>query len=136
MRVNGLFLAAIGVFFGIIGIVYWFFSYEDGGFAMLIGSALLGLFPGSYYLWWAKHMKPQPDDDPTAEVAQGSGAVDAFPSSSIWPFVLGMGAMFTVLTFIFGLWLPPVGGTLILAAAIGGTVESRRGEAVDAVESH
>ena len=53
MRVNGVFLAGIGVFFGIIGIVYWSFSYEDGGFAMLIGSALLGILPGSYYLWWS-----------------------------------------------------------------------------------
>ncbi len=128
MRVNGLFLAGIGIFFGIIGIVYWFLSYEDGGFAMLIGSALLGLGPGLYYFWWSRHMKDQPDDDPDAEVAEGTGAVDAFPSSSIWPFVLGMGAMFTVLTFIFGLWLAPIGGALILAAAIGGTVESRRGD--------
>jgi hypothetical protein len=40
------------------------------------------------------------------------------------------------LPFIFGPWLAPIGGALILAAAIGGTVESRRGEAVDAVESH
>jgi multisubunit Na+/H+ antiporter MnhG subunit len=136
VRVNGLFLAVIGVFFGIIGVIYWFLSYEDGGFAMLVGSALLGLFPGTYYLWWSQHMKGQPDDDPDAEVAEGSGAVDAFPSSSIWPFVLGMGAMFTVLTFVFGLWLAPIGGALILSAAIGGTVESRRGDVVDAVESH
>ncbi len=127
MKVYGLFLAGIGVFFGIIGIIYWFFSYEDGGFAMLIGSALLGLLPGSYYLWWAKHQKPQADDDPDAEIAEGAGAVEAFPSSSIWPFLLGMGAMFTVLTFVFGLWLAPIGGALILSGAIGGTVESRRG---------
>ena len=64
MRIYGLFLAGIGVFFAIIGLVYWFTSYEDGGFLMLIGSALLGLFPGSYYLWWSAHMKPQADDDP------------------------------------------------------------------------
>jgi hypothetical protein len=127
MRVNGLFLAGIGVFFGTIGLIYWFTSYEDGGFAMLIGSALLGLLPGSYYFWWSRHMKPQPDDDPEADVDEGTGAIDAFPTSSIWPFVLGMGAMFTVLTFIFGLWLAPIGGALILSAAIGGTVESRRG---------
>jgi hypothetical protein len=127
MRVNGLFLAGIGVFFGTIGLIYWFTSYEDGGFAMLIGSALLGLLPGSYYFWWSRHMKPQPDDDPEAAVDEGTGAIDAFPTSSIWPFVLGMGAMFTVLTFIFGLWLAPIGGALILSAAIGGTVESRRG---------
>ena len=131
MRVNGLFLAGIGVFFGIIGVVYWFTAYEDGGFAMLIGSALLGILPGSYYLWWSTHMKDQPDDYPDAEMSQGAGAIDAFPSSSIWPFILGMGALFTVLTFIFGLWLAPIGGILILSAAIGGTVESRRGPGVD-----
>jgi hypothetical protein len=130
VRVNGLFLAGIGVFFGIIGIVYWFASYEDGGFAMLMGSALLGLGPGAYYFWWSRHMKPQPDDDPEAEMAEGSGAVEAFPGSSIWPFLLGTGATFTVLTFVFGLWMAPIAIALILWAAIGGTVESRRGGAV------
>jgi hypothetical protein len=130
VRVNGLFLAGVGIFFGIIGIIYWFTSYEEGGFAMLIGSALLGLLPGSYYLWWSIHMKPQPDDDPEAEVAQGAGTVESFPGSSIWPFLLGMGAMFCVLTFVFGLWLAPLAAALILSAAIGVTVESRRGGAV------
>jgi len=71
MRVDGLFLVGLGIFFAIIGIVYWVFSYEDGGFLMLMGSALLGILPGSYYLWWARHMKPQPDDDPDASVARG-----------------------------------------------------------------
>jgi len=130
VRVSGIFLVGIGVFFAIIGIVYWFASYEDGGFAMLVGSALLGLGPGAYYVWWAKHMKPLPDDDPEADVAEGSGAIDAFPGSSIWPFVLGMGATFTLLTFVFGLWMAPIGAALILSGAIGGTVESRRGGTV------
>ena len=110
VKIYGLFLAGIGVFFGIIGVIYWFTSYEDGGFLMLIGSALLGLFPGSYYLWWSSKMKPQADDDPAADIAEGAGAVDSFPGSSIWPFILGMGALFTVLTFVFGLWLAPLGG--------------------------
>jgi hypothetical protein len=38
--------------------------------------------------------------------------------------------MFVVLTSIFGLWLAPIGGILLLSAAIGGTMESRRGGAV------
>jgi Cytochrome c oxidase subunit IV len=128
MRVYGYFLAGVGAFFGVIAIIYWFTSYEDGGFLMLIGSALLGLFPGSYYLWWSTKMKPQADDDADADVAAGAGTVDSFPGSSIWPFVLGMGALFTVLTFIFGLWLAPLGAALILSGAIGATVESRRGQ--------
>ena len=97
---------------------------------MLMGSTLLGLLPGCYYLWWSYKMKPQPDDDPDADMAEGAGAVESFPGSSIWPFILGMGAMFTVLTFVFGLWLAPIGAALLLSAAIGGTVESRRGGAV------
>jgi hypothetical protein len=38
-----------------------------------------------------------------------------------------MGALFTTLTFVFGLWLAPLGAALLLSGAIGGTVESRRG---------
>ncbi|HEY7915345.1 MAG TPA: cytochrome c oxidase subunit 4 [Acidimicrobiales bacterium] len=130
MRVSALFLAGTGVFFGVIGVVYWFTSYEDAGFLMLLGSMLLGLLPGSYYLWWSYKMKPQFNDDPEGEIAEGAGAVDSFPGSSIWPFILGMGAMFAVLTFVFGLWLAPIAAALIISAAIGVTVESRRGGAV------
>ena len=125
-----MFLAGTGIFFAVIGIVYWFTSYEDAGFLMLLGSALLGLLPGSYYLWWSYKMKPQFNDDPEGEIAEGAGTVASFPGSSIWPFLLGMGAMFAVLTFVFGLWLAPIAAALIISAAIGVTVESRRGGAV------
>ena len=97
---------------------------------MLIGTAGLGLLPGCYYLWWTYHMKPRPDDDPNADVDEGAGAIDAFPTSSIWPFILGMGCLLAALTFVFGLWLAPMAVALILSAAIGGTVESRRGGTV------
>jgi membrane glycosyltransferase len=127
MKIYAAFLCGIGAFFGIIGLIYWFTSYEDGGFAMLIGSALLGLLPGSYYLWWSYKQKPQADDDEQASVEEGAGTVESFPGSSIWPFVLGRGALFLVLTFVFGLWMAPIAAALILSAAIGGVVESRHG---------
>jgi hypothetical protein len=127
MRVNGAILAIIGIFFGIIAVVYWFTAYEDAGFLMLIGSALLGLLPGGYYLWWSSRMKPLEGDEPDATVSDGAGTIDSFPGSSIWPFLLGMGAMFATLTFIFGLWLAPIALALGLSAVIGGVMESRRG---------
>ena len=130
MRISAVFLAGTGIFFAIIGVVYWFTSYEDAGFLMLMGSALLGLLPGSYYLWWSYKMKPRLDDDPEGSIAEGAGAVDSFPGSSIWPFILGMGAMFAALTFVFGLWMAPLAAALIVSAAVGVTVESRRGGAV------
>ncbi len=131
MRVNGLFLAGIGVFFGIIGIVYWFTSYEDAGFLMLMGSMLLGLLPGSYYIWWSLHTKKTLDGDvDDATVDEGAGTVESFPGSSIWPFLLGMAALFAALTFAFGLWLAPIAAALGVSAVIGATVESRRGGTV------
>ena len=55
------------------------------------------------------------------------GHIDAFPGTSIFPFVLGMGAFFTVLALVFGMWLLVPGIGLVLWAAFGGTAESRRG---------
>jgi len=75
-------------------------------------------------------MKPRPEDDEDATIEDNAGTIESFPGSSIWPFVLGMGAFAAALTFVFGLWLAPIAAVLIVTAAIGGTVESRRGGAV------
>ena len=60
-------------------------------------------------------------DAPTAFV------VGAFPGSSIWPFVLGLGATFVALAFVFGAWTLGVGLFLAVAALVGVVYESRRG---------
>ncbi|HEX3461227.1 MAG TPA: cytochrome c oxidase subunit 4 [Acidimicrobiales bacterium] len=130
MKTESIVLLVVGVFFAVVGAVYWFTSYEDAGFLMLIGATGLGLLPGSYYLWWSYHMKLRPEENPDATMEDSAGVVDSFPGSSIWPFILGMGAFFTALTFVFGLWLAPIAAALILSALIGVTVESRRGGAV------
>ena len=130
MRVNGLFLAIIGVFFGVIAVIYWFTAYEDAGFLMLIGSCFLGLLPGGYYLWWSRRMRPLEGDLPDATPESGAGVIDVFPGSSIWPFLLGMAALFATLTFALGLWMAPIAIALGVSAIIGGIVESRRGGTV------
>jgi len=45
MKTESFILLVIGIFFAIIGAIYWFTSYEQAGTLMLIGSALLGLLP-------------------------------------------------------------------------------------------
>jgi nitrogen fixation-related uncharacterized protein len=130
MRVEALILIGVAVFFGVVGAVYWFWGYEQGGTTMLVGTTLLGLLPGGYYLWWSLRMKPRPEDRDDASIEEGAGVVGSFPSSSVWPFVLGMGLFLVVLSLIFGLWLLPPGFALVVSAAVGVTVESRRGGAV------
>jgi len=130
MRIEALFLVGVAVFFGIVGTIYWFWGYEQGGTVMLVGTTLLGLVPGSYYLWWSFRMRPRPEDRPDASIEDGSGVIGSFPASSIWPFVLGMGLFLMVLAIAFGLWLIAPGIALVLSALIGVTVESRRGGTV------
>jgi len=127
VKIEALFLIGVGVFFGIVGAVYWFTSYEDGGTMMLVGTCLLGLVPGSYYMFWHRKMGNRLEDRSDATIEEGAGVISSFPGSSIWPFVLGMGAFMTVLAFAFGIWFifPAVG--LILTALVGVTAESRRG---------
>jgi ABC-type antimicrobial peptide transport system permease subunit len=127
VRIEAFVLLGVAGFFGIVGAVYWFTSYEDGGTMMLVGTCLLGLLPGGYYYWWHRKMGDRPEDRDDATIEDGAGQIATFPSSSIWPFVLGMGAFMLVLAFAFGTWFafPAVG--LILAALIGVTAESRRG---------
>ena len=141
MRIEALFLLFLGAFFGLVGLVYWFWSYEDGGGVMLLGATLLGFLPGSYYFFWHRRFHghkyffvgkidavgDRADDREDATVADGAGVVDSFPGSSIWPFVLGMGAFMTVLALVFGTWLLFIGVPLILTALTGVTAESRRG---------
>ena len=127
MRVEAILLLFLGVFFGIVGLVYWFWSYEDAGTAMLVGTCLLGFLPGSYYFFWHRRMGYRVEDRNDASIEEGAGEINSFPSSSIWPFVLGMGAFLTVSSLVFGIWLILPGITLIVTALVGVTAESRRG---------
>ena len=127
MRVEATILLFLGVFFGIVGIVYWFWSYEDAGTAMLVGTCTLGFLPGSYYFFWHRRMGQRVEDREDASIAEGAGDINSFPSSSIWPFVMGMGAFVTLISLVFGIWLIFPGISLIITALVGVTAESRRG---------
>src|SRR5579862_4533324 len=96
---------------------------------MLVGTVLLGIVPGLYYAWWAFHKmpRPRPEDRTDATIEEGAGIIGSFPSSSIWPFVFGMGCFVLALSAVFGIWLMLPALTLGIAAVIGYTAESRRG---------
>jgi hypothetical protein len=120
-------LLFIGSFFACVCAMYWYLSGETSGTLMLLGTALLGFFPGGYYYWWSRRMKPRAEDDSHADRAAGAGVVGAFPSSSVWPFVLGVGASSVALSLVFGFWTATIGFVLAGAAVLGVIRESRRG---------
>ncbi len=145
MKVEGLLLIGVGLFFGCVGVAYWFLGYDDGGTMMLVGTCALGLLPGLFYFYWHRRFEGnkyfywgkldhavggRPEDLPDATIEEGAGTIASFPGSSIWPFVLGSGAFIMTLALVFGVWLIPPGIALIVTALVGVTVESRRGGTV------
>jgi len=126
VRVEAFVFLGVTAFFAGIGTLYWFTSYEDAGTTMLAGCALLGLLVGVYLLRWSRRMPPRPEDRPDAALADGAGETAAFPATSIWPFVFGLGATAFATGFVFGVWIFVLGGAIFLLGVLGYVAESRR----------
>jgi uncharacterized membrane protein len=134
VKVESYFLLFLAAFGGVCAFVFWAVGLGDlyrtitsGGTIMLVAVGLLGLLPGSYYFWWSRRMTPRAEDDPHADRSAGAGVVAVFPSSSIWPFVIGVAALLVVLSMVFGFWTAIVGFFLAIAGVIGVIRESRHG---------
>lgn len=130
-RVEAWVFLGTAFFFGLVDILYWFTAYEKAGAVMLLLTVFLGVLPGAYLFWWGSakggNMAPRPEDSDEATLEEGAGTIAAFPSSSIWPFCLGMSLALVAVAFVFGAWLGILGGAGVLATLIGYTMETRRG---------
>jgi hypothetical protein len=127
MRTEGLIFGATAAFFVVIGLIYWFTSYENTGTTLLATAAGLGVLPGAFLLWRSRLMSPRPQDLPDAVQADGAGEMGTFPGPSIWPLTLAGGAALSLVGLVFGIWSALPGGALVVFALIGATAESRRG---------
>ena len=129
MKKESILFLFLGVFWGLMGVVYWFWSRDVTGAVMLAGSVFLGLIPGLYLYYWYRrsgyHLRAE--DRPDASIEEGAGVIDAFPDNSMWPMIFAIGCMFGVLALVFGTWLAIPAIAFGLSAMIGFTAESRRG---------
>ena len=130
MKIESRLLILFGLFAGGLTVAYLVLSKEPAGGLMLLGASLLGLMPGLYYAWWHKRMGFRPEDLDDGAMEATTVIIDTFPGSSIWPITMGMGAFFTVLALVFGIWFLVPGLALVTTALVGGTLESRRGGSV------
>ncbi|MGC8465410.1 MAG: cytochrome c oxidase subunit 4 [Acidimicrobiales bacterium] len=117
----------VGIFILVMLLVYFFWSGDGGNSILLLATVGLGLLPGAYLGWWSRRMKPRPEDREVVEPGGVADQLGAFPTHSIWPFVLGVGAFLTALAFVFGIWTAVVGLSFCFSAALWGTLSSRRG---------
>jgi hypothetical protein len=125
MRTEPRFLLGAGAFGAFVGVVYWFLSYEEAGFVMLLFMGLASSMVGGYLLWKMSRVA-RPEDDADADHAASAGvAVGRFSSGSIWPLVMGLSLVIATQGLVFGVWLSLFGVTLFVWATIGLMLESR-----------
>ena len=126
MKAEARVFLAVTAFFVLIGVVYWFTSYEDAGSVMLAASALMGVIAGGAIMLLSRGAPARPEDDPEATLAEGAGTVDVFPTQSIWPFAVGLSAAVAASGFAFGAWLVLIGTGALAVSLICWILEARR----------
>ena len=143
MKVEWRTILGASIFLGGTGAVYWALKNnptESSGVALLIfGFAAYGMvFLYLLLQYYRRHRIPRPEDrfdanysDPDAE-----GEISYFPSASIWPAGMGLGAVIGAVALVWGLWYLFVGGVIFFGAVIGYVVESdREADAVERAEA-
>jgi hypothetical protein len=97
----------LSLFFFLIGLLYWVTAHEPVGVTLLMlcsGAAIVALLP--YRFRRRRH-------------ADEAGTVHHLPTASLWPFVIGAGAVLVVNGFILGPWLLVPGAALVLRGLVG-----------------
>ena len=115
-RVQARIFLGIAVFMALIGIVYWFASYEPAGTTMLGLSSALAAVCGVY-------LRVQREGSDGAH--EHAHEEQYLPHSSVWPFGIGVGALLAFNGLIVGVGYA-IPGLVVLAIAIVGLVSQSR----------
>jgi len=104
----------LAIFGLVVGVAYWFLSYETAGTALLVGFGVASAV-ASVSLW----TKPPPSavdaERPDGDVPAGSG-VERIPAPAFAPLIVGAGVAITALGLALGPLILPVG---IVVGVIG-----------------
>ena len=117
--------AGAAAFFAVVAVLYGLTSNEEAGTVMLtLAVGALALI-GVYLRIQGRRTGVRPEDRSDGEPAATAGDIGYFPSSSIWPFVLALGAVVVANAFVFGIWLAILGSLLFLTAVVGYAMEAQ-----------
>jgi cytochrome c oxidase subunit IV len=97
----------LSLFFFLIGLLYWVTAHEPVGVTLLMlcsGAAIVALLP---YRFRRRRHEGE------------AGTVHHLPTASLWPFIIGAGAVLVVNGFILGPWLLVPGAALVLRGLVG-----------------
>lgn len=128
MKSTGVVYLAFAAFFAVIGVVYWFWSYEWAGtvllLLMLVATALIGV----YLLSRTRGPSPLADRTDAVPADAAGEEVGRYPDASVWPFVAGVAVFLVGLGFVFSIYVALPGVVLLAFVVVGMAREVPAGE--------
>ena len=124
MKTNWMLFVGLSIFYVIMTIVYWQVDGEPLGITGLMLSAGLAGMVG-FYVWFTQKRigKVLPEDNTTAEIADGAGELGFFSPHSWWPLPTGLSAVAAGLGLIIGWWFTLIAVTGFIISVIGWVTE-------------
>ncbi len=127
MKVEGYLFVGSAAFFAASDVVYWYFSKDPTGTTALALAVGLAFLTGFYILFTGRRLPPRPEDNPQAEISEGTGELGFFSPHSWWPLITGLSAAVAALGAAVGWWLFLIGMLFVFLSAIGFVFEYYRG---------
>ena len=124
MKTNWMLFVGLSIFYVIMTVIYWLVDGEPLGITGLLLSAGLAGMVG-FYVWFTQKRigKILPEDNTTAEIADGAGELGFFSPHSWWPLPTGMSAVAAGLGLIIGWWFTLIAVTALIISVIGWVTE-------------
>ncbi len=94
------------LYYVVLGAIYWAVDGDPAGATLLLmATALGGLVAGWIWDWRRHHAHPRVEDQVDGDASDATGVVGVFPSASIRPLALAVGATTIVLGVVIGSWM-------------------------------
>ena len=134
MKASWKLFGGLSVFYVIMTVIYWQIGGEEVGIAgMLLSACLAGMV--GFYVWFTQKRigVTLPEDNLTAEIADGAGELGFYSPHSWWPLPVAVSACVFALGLIIGWWLSLIGLGALLISIIGMVTEYEKPEIASAL---
>jgi len=124
MKASWKLFGGLSVFYVIMTVIYWQVGGESVGIAgMLLSSCLAGMV--GFYVWFTQKRigVTLPEDNLTAEIADGAGELGFYSPHSWWPLPVALSACTLGLGLLIGWWLSLIGLGALMISVIGMVTE-------------
>ncbi len=133
MKVSWQLFIGLALFYVLMTIIYWQVGGEAVGIGgMALASGLAGMV--GFYIWFTQRRigKILPEDNLTAEIADGAGDLGFYSPHSWWPLPVGLSACALSLSLVIGWWLTLISVGALIISIIGMVTEYEKPAKVSA----